>query len=1021
MVLKERVLDILGYTESPNYRRLKTDTFHPMTAHLFRAARKAGAEGAYLFQTDRDERLLPSRPAVFIAEASNEEQAREIHGKLWNLGNSPFLIVILPKQVRVYTGFDYKEKDKTRGLLDSIGALNDVELRNHLADYTADAIDSGDLWRRQGERLTPDRRVDVRLLKNLKDLETKLTKTGLDLKAAHALIGKYVYIRYLSDRGVLSEKWLAKHEINIESVLERDATLTGLRTLTDKLDDLFNGHIFPFPEKGSKLTDEHVRITARAFNGDDVASGQAVLFERYDFSYIPVEMLSAIYEQFLDSQGKAKRDGAVYTPEHLADYLLAEVNSVQPLKKGMKILDPCCGSGVFLVLAYRKLIESEIAQRSEQKESMRPSELRAILTDRIFGVERNEEACRVTELSLILTMLHYVDPPELHRNPSFQFPDLHNRQIFNADFFDDSSDFHRQGQRFDWIVGNPPWIEPKKSDEAERLALLWMEKNKKIQPTAGNRVAEAFSWRVRDFLSDEGCAGLILPATSLFNHESQNYRQEFFKQNEVLRITNFANLRHDIFQGSVAPFLTATYRKASLNKIKRPIIHYGPFAINQFLNGSQGKKEKRRSWALTVNENEISTVSSADAETGNALTWKLTLWGNHRDKRTLEKLKRLFPETLGNLITMKVWFLHQGIELRRQSDYKRFGEAKITPVPDLEGKIYFDAKAMIKSKYQFSVPKHAFQIIPSNRCFIHNQGSKASIRETGKAHILFNAAYSIFSDEDFILQSPDKRLSAPLQDSEELKALSVFCSSSVIKYFLFFHNPGDGIERPHLYKKDIEKIPVPRFEPHQIQELVSLRAELVAKENVRPNDSSLQDLLDDEIERILKIPKNISLLAREFVRIRLQMDAGKQTRDAGERPSRDALMGYGETLRNELDAYAEGRLFHKISLTPDQNLIVCEVEITKASTPRDVVILQPDAHSKAALKALQEKLKQRFSQWVYIQRGLRVFDGSKAYILKTPHLLHWTRTQALLDSDDFIAEALSRGINTQEATAHGGS
>lgn len=58
------------------------------------------------------------------------------------------------------------------------------------------------------------------------------------------------------------------------------------------------------------------------------------LFGLYDFSYIPVETLSAIYEQFLHSQGKGKKIGAVYTPEHLADYLLAELDYVKPLKKG---------------------------------------------------------------------------------------------------------------------------------------------------------------------------------------------------------------------------------------------------------------------------------------------------------------------------------------------------------------------------------------------------------------------------------------------------------------------------------------------------------------------------------------------------------------------------------------------------------------------------------------------------------------------------------------------------------------
>ena len=60
-----------------------------------------------------------------------------------------------------------------------------------------------------------------------------LVDGGLDLPTAHALIGKYVYIRYLWDRKILSPQWLKENEIDIDSVLGRNATLKGLRRLVD--------------------------------------------------------------------------------------------------------------------------------------------------------------------------------------------------------------------------------------------------------------------------------------------------------------------------------------------------------------------------------------------------------------------------------------------------------------------------------------------------------------------------------------------------------------------------------------------------------------------------------------------------------------------------------------------------------------------------------------------------------------------------------------------------------------------
>ena len=311
----EQVLSVLGYAESPNYC-LTSDQHHPLTAHLFRAAKEAGVEGAYLFHTSPDDEILPPRPAVYIAEANTQEEAREIHRNLWNLGNVPFLIVVLPGQVRIYAGFDYDRRDNQRGLVRPIDLVNGPDLGEALADYKADSIDSGRLWANQARHLKPDNRVDTHLLRNLRKLEEILVKeTQLDLPTAHVLIGKYVYIRYLWDRNILSRQWLEENGIDIASVLGHNATLKGLRRLVTALDERFNGHIFPLPLSGKKApTDQQITLVASAFEGDDPASGQMSLFGLYDFSYIPVETLSAIYEQFLHSQGTGKKDrSGVYT------------------------------------------------------------------------------------------------------------------------------------------------------------------------------------------------------------------------------------------------------------------------------------------------------------------------------------------------------------------------------------------------------------------------------------------------------------------------------------------------------------------------------------------------------------------------------------------------------------------------------------------------------------------------------------------------------------------------------------
>jgi hypothetical protein len=261
--------------------------------------------------------------------------------------------------VRVYTGFDFSLVNEDQGLIKGIIDLTFESLRDQLADFRADSIDSGRIWETQSKYVRPEKRVNTHLLNNLNKLEQYLLKErNLDLPIIHALIGKYVYIRYLCDRKIISEEWLAENNINLDSVLSRNATLARILHLTEVLEDRFNGAIFPLPSNiETILSDEIVSLVASTFKGDDISGQLHLDFPAYDFSYIPVEILSSIYEQFLHSQGTGKKVGAVYTPEPVADYLLCELEESKPLQSGMKILDPCCGSGIFLVLAYRRLIQ----------------------------------------------------------------------------------------------------------------------------------------------------------------------------------------------------------------------------------------------------------------------------------------------------------------------------------------------------------------------------------------------------------------------------------------------------------------------------------------------------------------------------------------------------------------------------------------------------------------------------------------------------------------------------------------
>jgi hypothetical protein len=1063
-MLLQTLLQELHYDQSAHYHS-DIREFGPAASHLFRVAHRAGVSGMYVFNTSPDisQNVLADHPAVYIAQAENKEQARQIHRSLWNLGYAPFLIVLLPQQISVYTGFDYAQKDTQKGLLDEV-ALDDIRLL--CAEFSSEAIDTGRIWQhgRYKNQLDQRRRVDNRLLQNLRQLGKELRNQGLGSLVAHALIGKYVYFRYLWDRGILTEEWLQYQQIATAGVFSRIATVDGLSRLTTSLEHRLNGKIFPidFAQKDAP-TDLHVQLTASIFMGDEsiLSQTEAIVrqlhldFQAYDFAYIPIEMLSAVYEQFIED---SKSKGAVYTPEILADYLLSEVDAVKPLTQETKILDPACGSGIFLVLAFRCLIEAELAKGSE---SLSPEKLKALLSN-IYGVEREIDACYVAEFSLLLIFLNYLDLQEL-QTIEFRLPELHNQHIFHSDFFDlegthYDGKFWQRGLKFDWVIGNPPWVELSGKRQEDELAKQWMKNrtNRAERPVSGMRVAEAFSWLVPDVLSPEGIVGLILPATSLFNLESRTYRQLFFAKHRVLRITNFSHLRKMLFPSNEYPAFTMIYQQSSdTDNQKPPIVHHAPFSINQ-IPGSRDQL-----WAITIHEQDIQMVDAPDAETGEMFVWKLALWGTLRDQRALERIEALFPSTLGDLCIRRKWSFSEGTQLR---DQRHSPKDELRAIDKLKGKKLFQREAMRKSLFRFSVPQYVLREIPDEMCAIRKRGGEAGLHLTQAPHLVLSPSWGsfvTFSNDDFVIPPRVMGIAGPKEDVPLLYALSLYLNSSLVSYYLFFHAQEWGVFRQARYVSltEVRKLPVPDLTQSQVEALVGLHQWLVNAEEqtllqafaamkgmqlkllnndqnrvseattmpdmfakVSPSQkhhvlkeilalhAHWQKTIDETIFDIFNIPDDIRLLVTDFVQVRLSLDKPSALNAVTREPSEQELLDYARELRDELDSFAAGHAHHGITMTYSADLIECIIEMTNSDTPVVIdthSIRSGDLTSSLVLADLGESLTEQISQWAYVQRGLRLFDGPRIHLYKSPRLIDWTRTQAMNDAGDVIEEVLT--------------
>jgi restriction-modification enzyme MmeI-like protein len=1089
-----------GYSDSPHFFDLgkvgALEQIPVQGACLLREARAAGLRGVYTFETQRDSTdiLWSRRIAVGLAEATAdgeqaaEAAARRLHRSVWNLGTVPFLVVVLPHQVRLYSGFSYSDPAQTQdhefGLLDTVERLQ--RLRNELGELRAEAIDSREVWSsRYGRQLDSESRVDRSLLKALQTLGRDLREEeDLLPEVGHSLIGKYIYLRYLWDRGILDDGFLRDQGLRREEVFGRNATRKGLSQLVTALEKRFNGKIFPLAFDRGDVKNLHVRRVASALLGD--AGDQIHLpFRAYDFKHIPVEMLSMIYEQFLrwdteeeaeaeteeaeptgereeptEQETRAQKSGVVYTPVFLADYVLSEAERVRPLEPGMRVLDPACGSGVFLVLAFRRLIESRYRQLGR---GLTPPELKQLLTQSIFGIEREAAACAVAEFSLLLTLLHYCDPPDLLGRKDFQFPSLRGRNILEENFFDVdplpedvATPGAHQCPKVDLVLGNPPWIElsSRKKDAKDEGTRRWIARfgGRAKHRVTGNRVAEAFSQRVTDFLRpgadclSEGVIALLLPATSLFNAESKAYRQDLFVHKEVLRITDFANLREVLFgRKTEHPAASIVYRLRRKDAEPADILHLAPLGIHQI------GRARTQPWALTIYEEEICSVPHSEAELGESVLWKLALWGTPRDAQALRRLERIFPSTLGKLCEeRRGWTIAQGPELR--SKESPTGEKLISRADLLEHQ-RLDSTRQTQSLLSFSVPEAA--LVP-NLADRLRRGRAEALKLTSAPHVVISRrwlSYLAFSDRPFIVPPQKIGLAAPSEDADYLRALSIFLCSSLVAYHLFFYSTEWGTFRRARYVtlSDVRSVPVPELSSSQVLRLAAVQKRIALKEqaelrkwltqaqrelfgstiSTRDVGANLLSLkrdrrsqalkqaaeireqlihqIDAEVFEIFKISRDLEILIREWRTTRLPLDraitAGQVTRE----PFAAELLGYAEEIQQQLDSFVTGQVHHRVRLTQSPTLVECKIEQRPSETPFPVsstCVQTGDLTVAGLLSGLTTDLRQKLSQWVYVQRGIRLFEGDTIYLYKPARLIDWTRTQAMIDATEIIAAVI---------------
>ena len=478
----------------------------------------------------------------------NPTNIRELHEAVWNFNECPIVIIVQNDVIDIFNGFNYF------GNLKALERLGGVE---KLTDFTYLEMVSGKTWEQYVDQLNYKNRVDYHLLQNIKAARKVLVeKHKLNAKISNSIIGKCIFVRYLIDRKVkikFDGKLRTWTNDEFCDLLTRPKEAKQFFDYLEDNERGFNGDLFPLNiEEYGKISDEDYLVIKRLLRGDDIEQNQPSLFEFYNFSIIPIEFISNVYELFIGQENQ-KQEGAYYTPLFLVDYILKEtveshlinsekldesVKEVLLCKNGSysycRVFDPACGSGIFLVETLRKIIEQYINDTGiEIKSEGFRIALRNLASENIYGIDKDLSAVQVAIFSIYLTMLDYLEPPS---NESFKFTTLFNTNFFEADFFDEKAKFNDQFKNieFDFVLGNPPWNRGK-GEKIKPSYVEYIDKRRKIEKAVespqleiGNReIAQAFLLRCSDFSKEKTKSALIVTSKTLYNVQSISFRKYF--------------------------------------------------------------------------------------------------------------------------------------------------------------------------------------------------------------------------------------------------------------------------------------------------------------------------------------------------------------------------------------------------------------------------------------------------------------------------------------------------------------
>lgn len=978
----EEILRRMGYSNSPFL--LRKDGFCDLSilsVQTFKVLNDLSPYAAY---------MVEGKPFIMFFdedESTNPEQRKAMNRKIWN-AQIPVVFFCGTRSISIFNGYTIEQQNAC--LTEIIKPLS-TDAIDENSPFSYWDITSRNFWEMHGDKYDGPK-LNEALLKNLKDLTEKLKKShNLKSEMATTLVLRVIFIRYLIDRGV--DLNYSGFTSDADVAASRAALLAAVRNkqslydLFAHLKNNFNGNLFDLSgdEDDHLITDSVLSEVADFLSGKIVTkSGQLCIFDMYDFNIIPVELISNIYEILLGAETREK-DNAFYTPHYLVDYILdCTIDDHIKTNGSCKILDPACGSGIFLVESYRRMVEQKLSTEPFTDDDLF---LQETLTKNIYGIDLNEEAIDVAIFSLYLAVLDYKNPRTLK---SFQLPKLKGNNLLKCDFFDEIAldKLHGDSKKhpFDFIVGNPPW-----GSGTDLQASYNIRNGYKKRFDYKNDTCRAFILRSKDFCGSNTSCCFVLKSTMLYMQKepSKRFREYLLDSVEISRVVELSSVRDKVFEGADAPAIIFSYRFSATNTLEhylqhismKPNIFFHLFNIivieKTDIKYAQQRLLKQYDWA-----------------------WKTIVYGFADDIYTISKLK---AHTLEQAIKRETPALISGTGVKYNDGPK---SAKMDASHLLERPL-LDSR---KSITHFSIDLKKIGTF-----------EKKVVDRTRDA-ALFQAPYclmmrgpdmsdytmkAVYSDVDFVFKEAVLAIKGSYEQKAFLLNVTGLLNSKAYAYFNLMLGSSLGIEREQRQKDEVFLF------PFVYDDDIAAKVELIQRKRAISGHFVVAEDASSEIKELNQlILAAFNLADNAFVdyvlRIQIPQLAGKNDEDVYRDTQEDDFQVYGERFYNHFSSiFSRAKKYVQIIAYPKIARYYSAFEVVILDEKPDRWI-QFDYDNINVEKALLAKLSaHQINGQFYHLRDVLYFEENSFCIIKPCHYKNWHPAIAQLDLMEVADRILS--------------